>query len=134
MGERRKLRERYSRELVLRPKDIFIDSVDEKFIVRLQAILDKHLSNSDFTAEQFASEAYMSRMQLHRKLKALLGFSAMGFLRHERLKAAALLLQKGKITISEVAYSVGFNDVDYFSKCFKETYLVTPSEYLSKDS
>ena len=124
------LRERYSKELILKPKDIAINSVDEKFIEKLQTILDKQLSNSDFTADDFSKEIGMSRMQLHRKLKSLLGVSTTEFLRNERLKAAAnLLLKKGNINISEIAYSVGFNDVSYFSKCFKEAYNVSPSEY-----
>ena len=71
----------------------------------------------------------MSRMQLHRKLKSLLGVTSTEFLRNERLKVAAELLKKGNGNISEIAYGVGFNDVSYFSKCFKEMYRYTPTEY-----
>jgi signal transduction histidine kinase/DNA-binding response OmpR family regulator len=132
ISERKKLQKRYSQELVLRPVDIVINSVDEKFLEKLQQILDKELPNSEFTSDNFASSVGMSRMQLHRKLKSLLGVSATEFLRNERLKTAIVLLEKGNGNISEIAYSVGFNDVSYFSKCFKEVYNVTPSEYLSK--
>lgn len=128
--ERKKLHKRYSQELVLRPVDIVINSVDEKFIEKLQNILDKNLSNSEYTAENFAAEIGMSRMQLHRKLKSLLGVSSTEFLRNERLKVGAELLKKGNGNISEIAYSVGFNDVSYFSKCFKEMYQSTPTEYI----
>jgi DNA-binding response OmpR family regulator len=130
IAERKKLHKRYSQELVLRPVDIVINSVEEKFIERLQNILDKNLSNSEYSAEDFASEIGMSRMQLHRKLKSLLGVSSTEFLRNERLKVGAELLKKGNGNISEIAYSVGFNDVSYFSKCFKEIYQCTPSEYM----
>ena len=130
--ERKKLHERYSQELVLKPVDIVINSVDEKFIERLQNILDKNLSNSEFTIEDFAAEIGVSRMQLHRKLKSLLGVSATEFLRNERLKIGAELLHKGNGNISEIAYSVGFSDVSYFSKCFKEMYQCTPTEYIEK--
>ena len=129
--ERKKLHLRYSQELVLRPVDIVINSVDEKFLEKLQQVLDKKMTNADFTADNFASTVGMSRMQLHRKLKSLLGVSATEFLRNERLKTALILLQKGNGNISEIAYSVGFNDVSYFSKCFKEAYNVTPTEYLN---
>lgn len=129
INERKKLHQRYSQELVLLPVDIVINSVDEKFIQKLQTILDKNLSNADFTSENFASETGMSRMQLHRKLKSLLGVTSTEFLRNERLKIAAELLKKGNGNISEIAYAVGFNDVSYFSKCFKEMYHCTPSEY-----
>ena len=130
--ERKKLHARYSQELVLRPVDIVINSAEEKFIERLQNILDKNLSNSEYTAEDFATEIGMSRMQLHRKLKSLLGVSATEFLRNERLKVGAELLKKGNGNISEIAYSVGFSDVSYFSKCFKEMYQCTPTEYIEK--
>ena len=130
--ERKKLHKRYSQELVLRPVDIVINSVDEKFIEKLQKILDKNLSNSEYTAENFAAEIGMSRMQLHRKLKSLLGVSSTEFLRNERLKVGAELLKKGNGNISEIAYSVGFSDVSYFSKCFKEMFQCTPTEYIDK--
>ena len=131
--ERKKLHARYSQELVLKPVDIVINSAEEKFIERLQTILDKNLSNSEYTAEDFASEIGMSRMQLHRKLKSLLGVSATEFLRNERLKVGAELLKQGNGNISEIAYSVGFSDVSYFSKCFKEMYQCTPSEFTERN-
>jgi signal transduction histidine kinase/DNA-binding response OmpR family regulator len=133
IAERKKLHTRYSQELVLRPVDIVINSVEEKFIEKLQLILSKELANADFSADDFANSIGMSRMQLHRKLKSLLGVSATEFLRNERLKASTELLKKGKANISEIAYSVGFNDVSYFSKCFKEMYHCTPTEYMEKN-
>ena len=81
--------------------------------------------------EDFAAEIGVSRMQLHRKLKSLLGVSATEFLRNERLKVGAELLKQGNGNISEIAYSVGFSDVSYFSKCFKEMFSATPSDYLN---
>ena len=129
--ERKKLHKRYSQELVLRPVDIVINSIDEKFIEKLQIVIDNQLSNSEFTSENFAASLCMSRMQLHRKLKSLLGVTATEFLRNERLKTAIILLDQGNGNISEIAYSVGFNDVSYFSKCFKEFYLKTPTDYIN---
>ncbi len=129
IAERKKLQTRYSQELVLRPVDIVINSIDEKFLEKLQQVLDKEISNSEFTSDNFATSVGMSRMQLHRKLKSLLGVSATEFLRNERLKTAIVLLEKGNGNISEIAYSVGFNDLSYFTKCFKEVYNATPSEF-----
>jgi signal transduction histidine kinase/DNA-binding response OmpR family regulator len=133
IAERKKLHTRYSQELVLRPVDIVINSVEEKFIEKLQLILNKELANSEFSSDDFAASIGMSRMQLHRKLKSLLGVSTSEFLRNERLKASTELLKKGKANISEIAYSVGFNDVSYFSKCFKEMYHCTPTEYMERN-
>lgn len=125
--ERKKLQERYRQELILKPTEIVVDSYDEKFIARLEIILDNNLSNPDFTTEDFANEANISRMQLHRKLKSLFGVSATEFIRNERLKLAYELLQKPNVTVSEVAYAVGFNEITYFSKCFKDYFSVPPS-------
>ncbi|MCO6163841.1 response regulator [Flavobacterium sp. NRK F7] len=125
--ERKKLQERYRQELILKPTEIVMDSYDEKFIARLEIILDNNLSNPDFTTEDFANEANISRMQLHRKLKSLFGVSATEFIRNERLKLAYELLQKPNVTVSEVAYAVGFNEITYFSKCFKDYFSVPPS-------
>ncbi len=130
ISERKKLHKRYSQELVLRPVDIVINSVEEQFLEKLQKVLDKELSNSNFSSEDFASAVGMSRMQLHRKLKSLLGVSATEFIRNERLKTATELLKTGNGNISDVAYAVGFNDVSYFSKCFKEMYDCTPTEFV----
>lgn len=131
IAERKKLRERYSRELILKPVDIVINSVDEKFLEKLGIIMEKQISNTGFSTDDFASELGMSRMQLHRKLKSLLNVSTTEFIRNERLKAAVELMKKGNKNVSEIAYTVGFNDVSYFSKSFKDLYNVTPSEYIS---
>ena len=130
--ERKKLQERYSQELILKPTEVIINSVDEKFIAKLESVLEKAIPNSEFNAETFAEEMHISRMQLHRKLKSLFGVSATEFIRNERLKLAADLLKNEKLSVSEIAYNVGFNDVGYFSKCFKEMYHVSPSDYQKK--
>ncbi|MFC5045283.1 response regulator [Aquimarina hainanensis] len=129
---RRKLQVRYRQEVVLQPKGIAITSVDEQFLDNLQRILDDQLEKSSFTIEDLCQLLGMSRMQLHRKLKALTGLSASEFIRSQRLKLASELLKKSDINISQVGYSVGFNDHAYFSKCFKKMYHCTPSEYQKK--
>jgi len=126
---RKKLQERYSQEVILRPKDIAITPIDEQFLQRLQKVLDDKLVESSFSIEDFSQAVGMSRMQLHRKLKALTGLSASEFIRSQRLKLAAQLLKKSEINVSQVGYSVGFNDHAYFSKCFKEMYQCTPTQY-----
>ncbi|MBD3724011.1 MAG: response regulator [Flavobacteriaceae bacterium] len=130
--ERKKLQERYSQELILKPTEVVINSVDEKFIAKLETVLENAIPNSEFNAETFAEEMHMSRMQLHRKLKSLFGVSATEFIRNERLKMAADLLKNQKLNVSDIAYNVGFNDVGYFSKCFKEMYQISPSDYQKK--
>ena len=131
---RRLLQQRYSQELVLYPKDISVTNIDEQFSEKVQTILDKNLVESSFSVTDFSKAAGMSRMQLHRKLKALTGLTATEFIRSQRLKLATKLLQTSDINISQVGYSVGFNDHSYFTKCFKDTYKCTPTEYAKRKS
>ena len=126
---RRKLQQRFAQEVVLMPKDIAVSSADEQFLERLQKVLDENITEPSFSIENFGNEMNVSRMQLHRKLKALTGQSASEFLRSQRLKLAAKILREKKIPISEVGYTVGFNDPSYFTKSFKKEFGMTPSEY-----
>jgi len=127
---RKGLQEKYQKELIINPLNLVFKSQDEKFANTLQEVLDKHLSNPEFTVDQFCKETYMSRTQLHRKLKALTGLSATAFIRSQRIKLAANIMLKPDVTISDVCYATGFNDTSYFSKCFKEVQGQTPSEYI----
>ena len=129
---RNKLQERFSQEVVLLPKDIATNATDERFLTNLQEVMDKNLVESDFSSEAFADAVGMSRMQLHRKLKALTGLSATEFIRGQRLKLAAQMLKNSDINVSQVGYAVGFNNHSYFTKCFKEKYGISPSEYSKK--
>ncbi len=131
---RASLRQRYSQEIILKPQEIAITSADENFLSRVEDLLDKKLTASDFTADVFSKEIGMSRMQLHRKLKALIGLTTSEFIKSQRLKLASQALQKPGVNMSEVAYAVGFNDPSYFSKCFKEAYGYSPSAYAKNKS
>ncbi|MFT4611685.1 MAG: signal transduction histidine kinase/DNA-binding response OmpR family regulator, partial [Gammaproteobacteria bacterium] len=132
INSRIKLRERYSQELVLKPTDIAISNFDAKFLEKVNSVIDENLTEPSFSAEDFSKSLGMSRMQLHRKLKALTGLSATEFVRSQRLKLAADLLKKSDANVSEIGYSVGFNDHSYFTKCFKEMYGCSPTEFISK--
>ena len=102
VDSRKKLRDRYSQEVVLKPKDISITKFDEKFIEKISNVLDNKLTDSSFSIEEFSTAVGMSRMQLHRKLKALTGLSATEFIRSQRLKLAADLLKQSDANVSEM--------------------------------
>lgn len=131
---RAQLRKRYSQELILKPKEVAVTSADEKFMYRVQELLDDKLTDSDFNAQVFSEEIGMSRMQLHRKLKALVGQTTSELIRYQRLQLAAQMLKSQGINMSEVGYVVGFNDPSYFSKCFKEHFGKSPSAYAEGNS
>ena len=110
-------------------KKINITSKNQKFLERAIEVVENHMEDSEFDVEKFVSEMYISRAQLHRKLKALTGHSTTKFIRLIRLKRAAKLLKGKTATVSEIAYKVGFDNIGYFSKCFKETFGKSPSQY-----
>lgn len=127
--QRKTLREQFSRNVRLYPKDISITSEDEKFISKTISIIEEHLNNFDFDVSRLTDKMALSRVQLFRKLKALTDQSPSEFIRTIRLKRAAQLLDKGFGNIAEVTYQVGFNNLSYFAKCFRELFGVSPSDY-----
>jgi signal transduction histidine kinase/DNA-binding response OmpR family regulator/uncharacterized protein HemY len=130
--QRKKLRELYRREITLQPKDVVVTSVDAEFLQKVLAILEDQFSDSNFGVEEFNRAIGFSRMQLHRKLKALTDQSTGEFIKHFRLeKAKQFLVIKGA-QVSQVAYDCGFNNVSHFSKSFKDHAGVTPSEFMEK--
>lgn len=93
------------------------------------AIIKKNMSNSELSIEQIAQEYGVSRTYLNRKIKALTGETSAQFLRNIRLKYAAKLILQKNMNISEVAWSVGYNDVKTFRGRFKEMFGVAPTNY-----
>jgi len=131
--QRQRLKEKFSRAIEIKPGEIAATSMDEQFITRLMDIFEDHVSESDFSTEDFAREVGMSRSNLHRKLQALTNQPTHEFLRTLRLKRAAHLLQKSAGTVAEVAYAVGFNNLSHFTKIFREQFGKPPSQYASKN-
>ena len=126
------LNQKFANKKYLKPKEIATNSLDEQFLTKAIDSINKQMHNPDFTTEDLGSELAMSRMQLYRKLKALTGLSPVEFIRSQRIQRAAQLLQNSQLTIAEITYEVGFTDLKYFRKCFKEYYNVNPSEFNAK--
>lgn len=118
--------------LSLEPKQVTLTSADEHFVQKVLESLEGNMSNAQYSVEDLGVDVGMSRMQLYRKLKALTGQSANEFIRTIRLKRAAQLLAQNQLTVAEITYEVGFNDLQYFRECFKKLFGVTPSEYTQK--
>ena len=127
--QRKKLREHYRTSIVLEPQEISVTPPDAVFLTKAIEIVEEHIQDNDFSVEKFQREIGMSRMQLHRKLKALTDCSASEFIRDQRLKRAAQILRTAGISVSEAAYQAGFNNLSYFAKCFKEKFGISPSEF-----
>jgi len=107
-----------------------ITSMDQKFLKKAVEVVEKHISDSEFSVELFGQEMAMSRVQLHRKLTALVEQSSSEFIRTIRLNKAAIFLKKKSGNIAEIAYGVGFSNPSYFSDCFRKQFGKLPSEYV----
>ena len=130
---RKKLREKFRGQIILKPSEISSSSLDEVFLNRLMKIVEENMSDELFGVERLSEKMGMSRSQLHRKLNALIGKGPNQLIRSFRLKRAHDLLKVNATTPAEVAYIVGFNSPSYFTKCFREQFGCTPSE-ISKNS
>lgn len=130
IDQRKKLRERFTKGLILKPADIAVTSSDERFLQKALDIMEENMGNSGFGVKIFSREIGMSRTQLHRKMTGLLNHSASEFIRMMRLKRAGSLLHQHHGNVSEVSFLVGFSSPNYFSKCFHDFYGQTPSEYV----
>jgi signal transduction histidine kinase/DNA-binding response OmpR family regulator len=126
---RKKLQARFSRHFDLKPSEIIVESMDDRFVKKVLEAIEKHMEDSSFGVEVLAREMAMSAPQLYRKLKALTDYKPVDLIRHIRLERAASLLKQHAGNVAEVAYQVGFNNLSYFAKVFREKYGVTPSDY-----
>lgn len=112
-------------------KIISQESLDERFLVTVNEVLNKYFLAADFPIETLAKELSMSYEQLYRKVKTLTGLTISNYVRNYRLNCAAELLKSNKYSVTEVLYSVGFNNPSYFTRSFKKQFSVLPSEYVS---
>jgi DNA-binding response OmpR family regulator/nitrogen-specific signal transduction histidine kinase len=130
--QRERIRKTFQKQLEINPSEITITSLDEKLLQKTLAMVEKNIGNPDFSVEELSKELGMSRVYLYKKLLALTGKTPLEFIRTIRLKRAAQLLEKSQLTVSEIAYQVGFNNPKYFTKYFKMEFNTIPSVYLSE--
>ena len=128
---REHLRNLFQKNIDLEPSAVTVSSADENFLKKLLETIEEGIPESEFTVESMEQEMGMSHTNFYRKVKCLTGQSGKELLQNMRLKRAAQLISQQKLRISEVAYMTGFTNPKYFSKCFKEKYDVSPSEYLN---
>ncbi len=101
---------------------------EQAFIDRFKQVVEQRMGESDLSVEDLASDMGMSRVQLYRKVKALTGSSPVDLLRKARLAQALQWLQSSDLTVSEIAYRVGFSTPSYFTKCFRDEYGKAPGD------
>ena len=132
--QRKKLALKYRARLNAPNPVSYEPSLDEKFVQKAKAIVEKNMGDPSFGVEQMADEIHLSRAQLFRKLKAITGISPNEFINDIRLEKAAVLIQAKADILTQISYSVGYNEQSYFAKRFRKKFGVSPREYAAKAS
>lgn len=127
---RKKLQKRFSAGDFYVPEDINLTSPDQIFLNDAVKFVEENMSNFALNVELLCASLKLSQPQVYRKIKALSGLNISEFIRNIRLRKAAQLLKSGRYKINEVAYEVGFNDPNYFTKAFIKLFETTPTDYL----
>lgn len=109
-----------------------VSDLDKDFVSRFKALIEDKMREPDLNVEDLGRDMGMSRVQLYRKLKSLTNYSPNELLRQIRLKKAASLLASSEMTVSEIAYEVGFSSPSYFTKCYKEQFGESPTDFLKR--
>jgi len=119
----------FSEKMEVNPRDITISSLDEQLIQKALDCVEQNMDNAGYSVQQLSHDLNMDRTVLYKKLQSITGLAPLEFIRSIRLKRAAQLLAQGNLPVAEVSEMVGFNTQKYFTKYFKETFGVTPSQY-----
>ena len=132
VNRQQKLREKLRAELMSTAPKVEVLSEDEQFLNNVKEKILERLSDEQLSVESLAEDMGMSRVQLYRKISGLTDISVNELIRKLRLQRAAQLISQNWGPVSQVAYEVGFSNLSYFSKVFKEEFGVLPSEYVGK--
>lgn len=126
---RKKLRELFNKETGFNPLVLGINAADKAFLGKATGLIEANLANENFDVEWLASEMFLGRTQLYRKIKALTNQSAQEFITTIRLNKAAEMLLEGKLAVGEIAFIVGYTDPTSFSRMFQKQFGLTPKKY-----
>ena len=106
--------------------------MDKDFVEKFKALIEAKMGDSNLNVEDLGKDMGLSRVQLYRKIKSLTNYSPNELLRIARLKKAASLLASSEKTISEITYEVGFTSPSYFTKCYKDYFGESPTDFLKR--
>jgi len=132
LSNRAMLKEHFTSELPSNLKTQTIGKIDRKFVSEFTSLVESNIPNEEFSVEDICKSIGISRIQLYRKVKALLNVNVNDYILNTRLQKAKYLLQHEELNIGEVAYKVGFSSPAYFSTVFKSKFGVTPKAFKEK--
>lgn len=128
------LREHFTSELPTETRSNSSSKIDRKFVNEFTAIIEDNISNEEFSVDQICKKIGVSRVQLYRKVKALIGYNVNDYILTVRMQKAKFLLSNEDLSISEIAFKVGFSSQAYFSTVFKTKFGISPTEFKSGKS
>ena len=132
LQNREKIKDHYSGEIFSEEKSHVSKKADRKFIIEFTAIVENNISNDKFGVTDICNELGISRVQLYRKVKAVLNCNVNDYIITTRLQKAKYYMQHENLSISEIAFKSGFSSAAYFSTVFKSKFGVTPTAFKEK--
>lgn len=133
LQQREQLRISFNRDFMLTPQKVELASPDEQLLHRIVEIMEEHLEDTDFNVNQMCKMVHLSHMHFIRKVKQLTGKKPIDLLKSFRLKRAKDLLAQNNLSISEVAYRVGYDLPNSFSRAFKKEFGMSPKEFATQE-
>lgn len=128
------LRQKFSRMPMVPLNSIASNTMDSKFLTRINEIIEQNFSNPELSVDFLAEEMCVSRSGLFAKIKILANITPNELIQIVRLKKAAALLSENKYRINEICFMVGFNNPSYFAKCFQKQFGIKPGEFVNGKS
>lgn len=129
---REKVKTYFQKNLTFGDRKEAVAEIDKTFMSKFRKLIEERLIDSDLNVDEIGKNLGLSRVQLYRKIKSLTNYAPNELVRIIRLKAAEQLLINSEKSISEIAYDTGFTSPSYFTKCFKEYFNESPTEYLKR--
>lgn len=129
LAQRKQLKEKFSKNILVKAETITGDKSDQEFIAKLISVIEKYLHDENFDSEILAKEVFVSRSQLTRKLHSILGQGPGEFIRNYKLNRAAQMILENKLSITQVALEVGFGSPAQFTRAFQKHFNCLPSEF-----
>lgn len=130
---RQRMQAVYYKRFSLENIGIKVESIDDMFMNKYMEVVRKHIADSDFGIDEICREIGLSRANFYRKVKVITNLTPVEMIRNIRLETAARLLKESSLSISEIAFKVGFNNHSYFTSCFKNLYGISPTEYQERE-
>lgn len=102
---------------------------EQAFVEKMLSVIQSNMENSSLDVQFIADTLNISRSNLHNKMKTLMNMSTSEFINTVRINRAKELMAQEEMTLSEIAYEVGYNDPAYFTRIFKKCTGKTPKDY-----